>query len=160
METNCESPYGKVFGHLAKAYADAYTERMRDLPIDRYFYALVVIDDYDGDLSQTLLADELMVDKAMVVRMLDYLEDNDCIIRKSHPKDRRTHLLELTQRAHDLIPEIKKGIRETNAICSEIAEKMGLKNLNDLFDKMGSALLAQGKGTFKIHFVRNEENEK
>jgi len=160
MEVNCELPLGKVFGNLAKAYADAYTEQLKGLPIDRYFYALVVIDEYDGELSQTTLADELMMDKAMVVRMLDYLEANDCIVRTPHPSDRRAHLLKLTPTAIELIPEIKKGIRETNSICAKIAEEMGVDNLNGLFEKMGSALLAEGKGTFKIHFVRKDGNEK
>jgi len=151
---------GKVFGNLAKAYADAYTERLKGLPIDRYFYALVVIDDYDGDLSQTTLADELLIDKAMVVRMLDYLEAHDCIVREPHPKDRRAHILKLTENGRKLIPKIKKGIRETNAICGDIAANSGLKNFSGLLEEMRSALLTQGKEAFKIHFVRNEENEK
>jgi len=160
MNSNCESPYGKVFGQLAKAYADAYNERLKDLPIDRYFYALVVIDDYDGDLSQTLLAEELMVDKAMVVRMLDYLEEKNCILRKPHPTDRRAHLLELTPTALDLIPEIKKGIEDTNQLCNKLARERGLENFLVLMDEMGTALRSNGKGAFKLHFIRKDDNEK
>ena len=160
METNCELPLGKVFGNLAKAYADAYSESLKGLPIDRYFYALVVIDDYAGDLSQTTLADELLMDKAMVVRMLDYLEANDCIIRETHPKDRRAHILKLTGNGLKLIPKIKEGIRETNAICARIASGSGLKNFSGLLKEMHAALLTQGVEAFKIHFVRNDGNEK
>lgn len=160
MEINCESPFGKAFGQLAKAYADAYHERLKHLPIDRYFYALVVIDRYSGDLSQTLLADELMMDKAMVVRMLDYLEAKDCIVRLPHPKDRRAHLLKITATACKLIPEIKKGISDTNAICQSVAKKHGIDDFHALMDEIGTAMSVKGKGTFKLHFVRKEDDEK
>jgi MarR family transcriptional regulator for hemolysin len=160
MKTNCELPLGKLFGNLAKAYANAYTEKLKGLPIDRYFYALVVIDEYKGDLSQSALAEELMVDKAMVVRMLDYLENNDCIIRKQHPADRRAHLLELTPAAYDLLPKIKQGIIETNELCHSLAKERGVVNFHELMEEMGAALSAQGKGAFKFHFIRKDENDK
>lgn len=160
MKPDCESPLGKVFGNLAKAYADAYSERLKGLPIDRYFYALVIIDTYAGELSQTTLADELMIDKATVVRMLDYLEENGCILRKPHPNDRRAHLLQLTPKARKMIPEIKKGIADTNALCLNIAKEQGCENFFELMEEMGGTLLSRGKGEFKIHFVRKDANEK
>lgn len=159
MNPECESPLGKVFGNLAKAYADAYTERLKDLPIDRYFYALVIIDTYSGELSQTTLAEELMIDKATVVRMLDYLEKNECILRKPHPNDRRAHLLDLTPKALKMIPQIKKGIADTNAVCLDIAKRKGFDTFFELMEEMGSVLHSKGKGDFKIHFVRKDADE-
>ncbi|MBK8965951.1 MAG: MarR family winged helix-turn-helix transcriptional regulator [Saprospiraceae bacterium] len=156
-ETNTNIPLGKIFSDLAKAYAGAFTERLSHLPIDRYYYALVVIESYNGDLNQTVLADELLIDKASVVRMLDYLEAENCIVRKRNPQDRRAHILELTPKALEMLPEIKAAVRETNARCLEQANAGGIENVEAVLSKIQHCLHSETENKFKIQIVRSEE---
>jgi MarR family transcriptional regulator for hemolysin len=153
VENNlCERPLGKLFSEMAKAYVGNFIARLGHLGINRNYYALVVIDHYKGNLSQTTLGEELFLDKASVVRMLDYLEAEDCIMRKQNPKDRRAHLLKLTPKALEMVPEIKKAVRESNAICFDMAENMGCKNFPQNLEKMMEALHAEHIDRYDIHF--------
>ncbi|MBC6995206.1 MarR family transcriptional regulator [Neolewinella lacunae] len=151
-------PLGKVFSELAKAYAGTFTERLAHLPISRYYYALVVIEAKGGELNQTELADEIYTDKATVVRMLDYLETEGCIIRQPNPADRRAHRLELTPKALAMIPSIKEALQETNAECLAVARQFGIEELPAALAAMHSQLASEKHTPFQIHFIRREEN--
>ena len=154
----CIKPLSKLFSELAKAYVNNFIERLSHLGIDRYYYALVVIHHYKGNLSQTTLGQELCLDKASVVRVLDYLEAEDCILRKQNPNDRRAHLLELTPKALKMVPEIMKAVQETNAICLELAEEMGIKDFPAGMEQMRHALQSEHIDRYDIHF-NEKENE-
>jgi DNA-binding MarR family transcriptional regulator len=151
-------PFGKVFSELAKAYADHFLEQLKHLPLKRYYYPLVVIEKYEGDINQTLLGEELYLDKATVVRMLDYLEKENCIRRVPSPKDRRAHLLELTPKAKTMIPEIKKAAQQSNLACLEEARALGITNLEVALERMHKALQSEGDAKYQIHFVPNNED--
>ncbi len=150
---------GKIFGELAKAYANHFIEQLKDFPLKRYYYPLVVIESYQGDINQTLLAEELFLDKASIVRMLDYLEAEECIRRVQNPQDRRAHLLELTPKAIAMIPDIKKALQKSNETCIKEAEALGITNIDVVFEQMYHALQSGGDAKYKIHFVpTNEDN--
>ncbi len=151
-------PFGKVFSELAKAYANHFSEQLKDLPLKRYYYALVIIESYEGDINQTLLGEELYMDKASIVRMLDYLEGEDCIRRVQNPQDRRAHLLELTPKAITMIPDIKKALQESNIVCLEEARTLGINNLEVALEKMYHSLQSGGDAKYQIHFVPNNED--
>lgn len=151
-------PLGKLFSEMAKAYVGNFIARLGHLDIHRNYYALVVIDHYKGNLSQTTLGQELFLDKASVVRMLDYLEEEGCIVRKQNPEDRRAHLLELTPKALEMVPEIKKAVQETNSICMDLAEEMGCKNFAEDLEKIQQALQAEHIDRYDIHFNEKEND--
>lgn len=151
-------PFGKVFGELAKAYANHFTERLRELPLQRYYYSLVVIEAYGGNINQTVLGEELYLDKASVVRMLDYLETEDCIRRVQNPQDRRAHLLELSPKALAMLPEIKKALEETNALCIQEVQALGISNFETALEQIHQRLQSGTDRKFQIHFVANNED--
>jgi len=152
-----DQPLGKVFTELAKAYAGSFVDRLRHLPINRYFYALVVIDQHSGNLSQTDLASELYVDKASLVRMLDYLEAEDCIVRKPNPRDRRAHILELTPKALAMIPEIADAIQSTNAGVAKQAQTLGIPDFEKVITALMRDFQSKSSSDYTIQFVpRND----
>ena len=153
-----EVPLGKVFSELAKAYVGYFIDQLRDLPISRYYYALVVIEDREGDLNQTDLAEELYLDKASIVRMLDYLEAEGCIVRRQNPRDRRAHLLELTPKALAMIPRIKRAVHETNAICLRQAAEQGVGDFFSTLSRVRAGLQSASDQAYQIHFVKNDDD--
>jgi DNA-binding MarR family transcriptional regulator len=48
------------------------------------------------------------------MRMIDYLCERDFVKRKQGEEDRRCQFLEVTQKAIDIEPFIRKGIAQTN----------------------------------------------
>jgi DNA-binding MarR family transcriptional regulator len=90
--------------------------------------------------------------------MLDYLEAEDCIRRVQNPQDRRAHLLELTPKAVTMIPGIKKALQQSNIICLEEAQTLGIANLEVALEKMYHSLQSGGDAKYQIHFVPNNED--
>ena len=151
------TPLGTLFSELAKEYVGIFARSLEHLPINRYFYALVVIDTHKGDLSQTTLGDAMWIDKASVVRMLDYLQDAGCILRTPNPNDRRAHILELTPKARRMIPEIKQAIELTNQICLKNLPGKTAAAFEAELETVKESLQNVPKRHFKLHFVQSEE---
>ncbi len=57
MDTvNDAEPFGKIFADLARDYVAVLSRRLDDLPIERYWWPLDIIDRHDGTLTQRELA--------------------------------------------------------------------------------------------------------
>lgn len=160
METLSDQiPLGRVFGDLAREYVGIFNLRLDHLPINRYYYAVIVIDKYEGNLSQTTLGDELYLDKASVVRMLDYLEEAGCITRDQNPSDRRAHILTLTDKARKMIPEIKTAIKDSNGICMKKFKEKSIAEFEVGLNQVMENLQGEPKNQYKIHLVKNEDKD-
>lgn len=110
-------PLGKLFGLLTKRYIGLVTKQLEHLEIERYFYAVQLLHQADSPLTQNELAAAMHVDKAMMVRIIDYLCEKKYLQREVNPNDRRCHWLTLTPRGKETAPEIAAAFRNANAIC-------------------------------------------
>lgn len=106
-------PLGRIFGFLTRQYIGMLAKRMENTPVERYYYALMLIGQNSGKISQQQLADQLLTDKVCMVRMLDCLEKDGLIERTINPGDRRQHLLSVTALGKPWVREIEKAQRET-----------------------------------------------
>lgn len=70
---------------------------------------LLALADNEG-ITQEDLAKRFRVDKATAARALARLESAGYVIRRSDPRDRRSYLIEVTQKGKELCPMIKKLI--------------------------------------------------
>src|SRR5688572_26146124 len=102
-------PLGRIFGFLTKQYIGLLAKRMENTPVERYYYALMIIGQNSGKISQQQLADQLLTDKVCMVRMLDCLEKDGLIERTVNPGDRRQHLLSVTEKGRPWVMEIEKA---------------------------------------------------
>lgn len=106
-------PLGRMFSFLTKQYIGEMVERMKNTPVQRYYYALFIIGKYSGKISQQELANHLLMDKVSLVRILDVLMEDGFILRTVNPSDRRQHLLSITEKAEPWILEIEQGLKDT-----------------------------------------------
>ncbi len=113
-EFSKDFPFTKNLTAIAKRYFGIVSERLQNLPVDRYFYTLIVIAENEKQITQQMLAEKLGIDKVSMVRIIDYLSKKGCVKRRRNPNDRREHLLEVTAQGKEIIPHIKKAFYETN----------------------------------------------
>jgi MarR family transcriptional regulator, transcriptional regulator for hemolysin len=106
-------PLGRTFTVLAKTYLGILAEKLEHTKIDRFFYALLLIDKEKGTITQQRLSEILMTDKVTIVRVIDYLSKNGLVKRQVNKSDRREHLLILTSKAEKILPDIKKAYEQT-----------------------------------------------
>jgi hypothetical protein len=79
-------PMGRGFGLLMKLYFGALTKKLEQLDIDRHYSILILLESCDGNCSQQYISNLLQIDKASMVRIIDYLVKKGCIKRGINPK--------------------------------------------------------------------------
>lgn len=108
-----ELPLGRHLGRLTKLYFGALTKRLEELDIDRHFSPLIVVGS-TPDCTQQFLADTLKIDKASMVRVIDYLSEKKYLERMRNPADRREFFLVLTEKGKKTLPLISRAIADLN----------------------------------------------
>jgi DNA-binding MarR family transcriptional regulator len=86
--------------------------KLKHLDIKRNFYALILIGEGKGMLTQQDLSDLLKSDKVSIVRIIDYLSERGYVQRVKDLSDRRKYKLTLTKKADKELPLIKKEIEK------------------------------------------------
>lgn len=105
---------GKCFSILQKKYIGALSEKLVGTPIEKYFVPFHVIARNNGEINQCQLGEELLIDKASMVRIVDTLCESGMIERTTNPEDRRAHLLKITDDGEKWVLVIRKYINEIN----------------------------------------------
>jgi DNA-binding MarR family transcriptional regulator len=108
-------PLGRFLSLLTKSYYGALTKKLENLEMERYYSILITIESYnDKNCSQQSLCDRLQYDKASMVKRIDYLAKMGLVQRKVNPKDRREHCICLTDKAHEIMPDIHAAVENLN----------------------------------------------
>ena len=134
------TPLGRIFVVLTKNYLSVFSAKLKDLPIDKYYYAFWVISENDGNITSKRLAEVLQTDKVLIVRVIKYLIDKKFIAREQHPNDKRSFLLHVTDYGKKYISIIEKALIETdqqflNALDQDTKELV-LSEMTNLVNKV------------------------
>jgi len=105
-------PLGRVLSLTGKGLLHLLNRKLSDLDIDREYFAVILIELGEGNLTQKELASQLETDKVSVVRIVDYLTEKGYVKRIKNSVDRRKYSLTLTEKAKEKLPEIKKSMME------------------------------------------------
>lgn len=112
-------PLAKILAFVSKQYVGVASKKLSKLDIKRYYYALLIIEEEQPDITQQMLADIMKIDKVSVFRMVDYFCKYEILERKVNIEDRRSQYLQLTERGKKLTPLIRKIYKDVNAIAFE-----------------------------------------
>jgi MarR family transcriptional regulator for hemolysin len=133
-------PLGKLFGLLTKQYIGILSAKLESIPLNRYYYPFWLIAQNNKTITQQNLAKHLHADKVVVVRIVDYLENEGFIQRLPNPEDRRSHLLEITNKGEPYVQVIENAIKNTDQLFLENIGKQNQtvfsEELINLADKM------------------------
>jgi MarR family transcriptional regulator, transcriptional regulator for hemolysin len=116
-QSQVEQPLGRIFSFMGKGYLHLLRTKLQHLDIDRNYYALILIENNEGKITQQELALMLDTDKVSIVRVVDYLSEKGYVKRVRKTDDRRKHSLVLTEKARSALPEIMKSFIEINEIA-------------------------------------------
>jgi len=111
----CSLPQGKttpikhqlieLFWTLGPAFTRWAESHMREQGLTPQRMRLLSLLRENGSMKMGALGDELGVTATNITALVDALEKDDMVTRKSHPTDRRTTLIELTARAENQLKE-------------------------------------------------------
>jgi MarR family transcriptional regulator for hemolysin len=116
-------PISRKLLRLGKLYLSELSKNIGHLDIKRYSYILTLISYHDGKLTQKALAEMLGKDKSSMVLIIDTLSEKGFVYRETNPADRREHLLKVTEKAKEAVPEILHAFEDmNNHITEDISE--------------------------------------
>jgi MarR family transcriptional regulator, transcriptional regulator for hemolysin len=127
-----------MFSFLGKGYLHLLRTRLKHLDIDRNYFALVLIETNESEVTQQELALLLDTDKVSIVRVVDYLSEKGYVQRVQKTDDRRKHSLVLTEKAKQALPEIKKSFYEINEIVLNGLRSSQTTELSETLKKIKS----------------------
>jgi MarR family transcriptional regulator for hemolysin len=98
---------GVLLHETAHSWRTALDKRLRPLGLSQAKWrALVILGRNDGGITQSDLASRLGVEGPTLVRLLDRLEADNWVERRSCPDDRRSKRIYLRTRALDVLKQI------------------------------------------------------
>jgi len=112
LKAYSEQPLGKFLSSIGKRFLHTLNVELFQLDIKRSYYALMLIEEGNGKMTQQDLADLLESDKVSVVRIVDYLTETGYVKRERVITDRRKYGLTLTEKAEKELPVIKKAMQK------------------------------------------------
>jgi MarR family transcriptional regulator for hemolysin len=133
VENYSKPPIGRYLSGISKSLLHALQNRLIHLDIDRNFYALMLIEEGQGKITQQELSDLLESDKVSVVRIIDYLSNKGYVERVKEPTDRRKHGLALTEKAKIELPEIKQAMED---VIQAAFSGLTAKNITELYNTL------------------------
>ena len=95
---------------IVKLYQNAVKQRISKPSVGRNHAVLVYLSRKPEALSQQELVENLGIDKATMVRVLDELFEEGFIERQAHPHDRRSHQIVLTEIGKAQLPAICEAV--------------------------------------------------
>ena len=110
-------PIGRILSHTGRSFLQLLNAKLNYLDIERSYYALILIDLGQGDLTQKELACQLETDKVSVVRIVDYLAGKGYVKRLKSSVDGRKYCLTLTDKAKEILPGIKRSMKEVTSVA-------------------------------------------
>lgn len=111
-----DSPLSLMFNMLFKKYYHAAEQELVGTELDRYFYVLGLICKHEK-ITQQCLANCLQIDKATMVRVIDYLTDKGLVKRTPHSEDRRAYIISPTTKGLKIAPKIEATFSQLNKLA-------------------------------------------
>ncbi|MFH1321808.1 MAG: MarR family transcriptional regulator [Bacteroidota bacterium] len=108
--------YGFEMARISEVYLSTLSRLMKPYGMERYFKLFILLCENSGKITQKELGATLKRDKVSTMRSVDYLSENGFVIRKQDPNDKRCQILEVTDKALQLLPIVKEAIQQTNEL--------------------------------------------
>ncbi len=158
IEKVADIPLAFVFSKLAKKYYGAATKHFEELDMDRNFFILNLIASHE-QVTQQCLADYLQMDKAAIVRVIDYLSEKGLVERVVNAKDRRQYHIVTTAKAAVYVNKISKGFAEINKVAFKGFSKQEKTDFDTMVKKMQTNLASLPYEQYSLKYIKTKKNK-
>ncbi|MFI6802701.1 MarR family winged helix-turn-helix transcriptional regulator [Streptosporangium canum] len=143
-------PLHATTGHLLRRVFTAVTAHaVQDGPHSREFVVLDILADEDAP-SQQDLAHRLGVNRTIMVRLLDRLQEAGHVVRTRNPANRRTYVLSLTEAGRNALDGMRHAVADRDARLTGALTAPERHRLNALLTR-----LVADDGQSAIHSVEH-----
>lgn len=139
-----EDNYHLITGRTTLLLNRYLTQQFRDagIPISREQWSILAVLWIEDGCSQQVIATQTERDKPSTTRLLDTLEKDGYIVRKSDPNDKRINLIYLTKKGRSLEDRVNPIVYETLRQASEGLTAQEVKIVKLAFEKVYKNLMS------------------
>jgi DNA-binding MarR family transcriptional regulator len=131
--------FGYCFTKSALRLRKCLSDEMAKVGLQLPQMGLMIILAKSGPMNQISLGDQMTIDKATMVKVLDAMEKTGIVRRKPDPGDRRVKLVELTPKGRALMPKMAHMREQIEAQFLSPLTKAEAAELRRLISKLISA---------------------
>lgn len=125
--SDLQEEFGRALGEVSRTWRGKVNERLKPLGLSQAKWtALIGLARHPGGMVQSELAQRLGIEGPTLVRLLDRLEADGLVERRSSAEDRRCKLVVLSGNARPLMKKVGKTVQQ---LRSEILSGMSEKEL-------------------------------
>lgn len=151
-------PLAFVFNKLAKKYYGAVSKQFEELDMDRNFFVLNLIANHE-QVTQQCLADYLQMDKAAIVRVIDYLSEKGLVQRVVNATDRRQYNIVTTAKATGYVAKISKGFTDINKIAFKGFSRQEKTDFETMVHKMQTNLASLPSEQYSLKYIKTKKSK-
>jgi DNA-binding MarR family transcriptional regulator len=142
MNSDTQHKPQTLLADIHRLYSSAFYHKLRDEGIDlsRIQWRAIAILKFNNGITQSELAERLLMDKAPMGALLDKLEAKQLIQRRTDAKDRRAKRIHLTQATEPLIPILERHSDTLLQRAVEGLSELEIHTLETLLTKMRNNL--------------------
>ncbi|WP_158265974.1 MarR family winged helix-turn-helix transcriptional regulator [Chroococcidiopsis sp. CCALA 051] len=116
----------------------SFTSHLSPLEIHPKHYGILFLLDEQGPLSQAEIAQQVEVDRALMVQFIDRLEQLELVERMPNPSDRRSYAVTLTHKGQEFLKQATELARTAE---SEFLAPLSPEERQQLHDLLTRLLL-------------------
>ncbi|WP_433411235.1 MarR family winged helix-turn-helix transcriptional regulator [Microtetraspora malaysiensis] len=141
-------PLHATIGHLMRrVFTTVTAHAVKDGPQSREFVVLDILADADAP-SQQDLAHRLGINRTIMVRLLDRLQEAGHIVRTRNPANRRTYMLSLTEAGRTALDGMRQAVADSDARVTAALTDLERRRLAALL-----TMLVADDGPSAIHSI-------
>ena len=132
-----------LLGRLGREARRQFTQVLSAWELQPSHYGILLLLETSHQASQQLLAQQLSIDRANMVALLDVLEQRGFIQRQVDPLDRRRHIVKLTPAGHTQLQQIRHAREEVDEAFFAGLDTEERETLHQLLVKLFLSLTQQ-----------------
>jgi DNA-binding MarR family transcriptional regulator len=144
-----------LLGRLGREARRQFTQVLSTWALQPSHYGILLLLEAIGQASQQHLAQQLSIDRANMVALLDVLQQRGFIQRQVDPCDRRRHVVKLTPAGHTQLQQIRQGREEVDVAFFAGLDNEEQETLHRLLVKLFLSLTEQPFAK-EVHIQKEE----
>jgi DNA-binding MarR family transcriptional regulator len=155
-------PLGRHLTVLTKHYVGALTKRLEDIGLKRHYTLLLTIGSAEEPLIQSDICNALHIDKASMVRNIDYLVKKGLVTRVRGKDDRREYFIEITSKGEKIMERILESVAELNSVAFRGVPVSAQKEFYNMLHHMTLNLREEPSHSVVLNYknLGNKKNKK
>jgi DNA-binding MarR family transcriptional regulator len=144
-----------LLGRLGREVRRQFTQVLNAWQLQSSHYGVLQLLEAVGQASQQQLAQQLSIDRANMVALLDVLQHRGFIERSVDPRDRRRHIVKLTPAGHTQLRQIRQAREEVDEAFFAGLDSEERETLHRLLVKLFLSLTKQPTAK-EVHLQKEE----